>query len=62
MPTHEFKKIQQAQTKVAQMKKRYGYTPNIFEVKGHGKHFFAVSEPEGLVRVDKTKKLRMFLM
>jgi hypothetical protein len=56
MPTHEYKNVRLAQAKAQLMKKQYGYAPAVFEVKGHGRHFFAVSEPEGLVRVDRPQK------
>ena len=45
---HRFLDIKKAESKVSQMKKDFGYKPDILEVKGHGKHFFAVVEPYDL--------------
>ena len=53
---HEYPTIKMAQKKHISMKKMYGYKPEIFGVTGHGKHFFAVIEPKGLVRIDKRQK------
>lgn len=60
MPTHEYKKLTDAKKKQTQMKRQYGYTPSVMEVKGHGRHFFAVSEPEGLTRIDKKQRKQTF--
>jgi hypothetical protein len=53
---HRFNTIGRASIKVQEIKKTFGYSPDILEVTGNNKHFFAVIQPYNLKPIKRRKQ------